>query len=255
MHNMQIKMKFIQLKAEGIPMYKIAHALGVHRTTLTLWHKELADFILIARQDYMDELLYENNNTKLHRIETISRHLKILYKMLDEPEEMGKAGMEYPQVLDLIAKYTKILHLEANEKYMERLIKNQKEKTNPVSGSEKEKSSIYVTDMESFRMHQPELINNEEGNVDEFPAEEIIELEKEDGHNELSMYLDTEISRDFADEEPEMQEVFKRTLRQRAKAGRDEESVKNPSQEENLLKENLLKKNLSEENKIDDETA
>lgn len=214
MHNMQVKMKFIQLKAEGIPMYKIARALGVHRTTLTLWHKELADFILIAKQDYIDELLYENNNTKLSRIEAASRHIFSLYRMLDEPWNLSKAGMTYSEVLTLIMKYTKLLHMEYNEKPIERLIKsnerkrmdnsvnNPKEKENNenITKEEKKETPVWITDMEAFIEVQP-LENN---------PEEII-VDKEWYGLDIELGDKMEALRDISEEEPEIQKIFNRT--------------------------------------------
>lgn len=236
MHNMQIKMKFIRLKAEGIPIYKIAHALGVHRTTLTLWHKEYADLILIAKQDYLDELLYENENTKLHRIESISRQLSVLYEQLDNNVTAGGPPVFHSHIVDLITKYTKLLQLETNEKHIERLIKNNRKEKE--SGAEESKAvkNIWVTDMENFRKHQPEEEIQNINNEDENTGENIIELDEED--TTLEMYEDAEICRDFSDEEPEIQEIFNRTIKRCRKREEEEESVKNPSVEEECAEEN-----------------
>ena len=225
MHNMQIKMKFIRLKAEGIPIYKIAHALGVHRTTLTLWHKEYADLILIAKQDYLDELLYENENTKLHRIESISRQLSRLYEMLDNEENVQISTGYHGEILDLITKYTKLLQLETNEKHIERLIQNNRKETEAGNAGSKPKN-IWVTDMENFRKHQPEEEPVEEINDDESTAEKIVEVDEVD--TTLEMYEDAEICRDFSDEEPEIQEIFNRTIK-RSNGRKEEEESVNPA--------------------------
>ena len=225
MHNMQIKMKFIRLKAEGIPIYKIAHALGVHRTTLTLWHKEYADLILIAKQDYLDELLYENENTKLHRIESISRQLSRLYEMLDNEVNVQISTGYHGEILDLITKYTKLLQLETNEKHIERLIKNNR-KESEQDNTESKPKNIWVTDMENFRMHQPEEETVEEINDDESTAEKIVEVDEVD--TTLEMYEDAEICRDFSDEEPEIQEIFNRTIK-RSNGRKEEEESVNPA--------------------------
>jgi AcrR family transcriptional regulator len=197
---MQAKMKFVKLKAVGIPMYKIAKAIGVHRTTLTLWHKELAELILIAKQDYVDELLYENNNTKLDRIERISRHINDLYEMLDYPWQLKKTDMTYDEVLNAITKYTKLLHMEYNEKSLHRLIKiNEREKMQEDTAGQKE-TTVWITDMEAFREIQPEENNPEE-----------IEISMEDEYADDGMYERMEEVRDVSDEDPEIQEIFKRT--------------------------------------------
>lgn len=218
-------MKFIRLKAEGIPIYKIAHALGVHRTTLTLWHKEYADLILIAKQDYLDELLYENENTKLHRIESISRQLSRLYEMLDNEVNVQISTGYHGEILDLITKYTKLLQLETNEKHIERLIKNNR-KESEQDNTESKPKNIWVTDMENFRMHQPEEETVEEINDDESTAEKIVEVDEVD--TTLEMYEDAEICRDFSDEEPEIQEIFNRTIK-RSNGRKEEEESVNPA--------------------------
>lgn len=215
MHNMQAKMKFVKLKAEGLPMYQIAKAIGVHRTTLTLWHKELAELILIAKQDYIDELLYENNNTKLRRIEIISRHISDLYEMLDVPWQLKKAGMTYDEVLNAITKYTKLLHMEYNEKPLHRLIKhNEKEKKEDAAAKQKE-SPVWITDMEAFREVQPEENNPEE-----------IKIESEDANLDNELYEIMEELRDIADEEPLVQEIFNKTIRRTMTGKKREEYLK-----------------------------
>ncbi len=244
MHNMQIKMKFIRLKAEGIPIYKIAHALGVHRTTLTLWHKELADLILIAKQDYLDELLYENENTKLHRIESLSRQLSRLYEMLDNEKNVQISTGYHGEILDLITKYTKLLQLETNEKHIERLIKNNRKETEQDNAGSKPKN-IWVTDMENFRKHQPEEEPVEKINDDESGHENIVELNEED--TTIEMYEGAEVCRDFSDEEPEIQEIFNRTIKRCSRRNEGEESVKNPSQEKKTNQENMEEKEEGEE--------
>jgi vacuolar-type H+-ATPase subunit I/STV1 len=235
---MQIKMKFIRLKAEGIPIYKIAHMLGVHRTTLTLWHKELADLILIAKQDYLDELLYENENTKLHRIESLSRQLSRLYELLDNSGAVEISNSYHSEVLDLISKYTKLLQLEMNEKHIERLIKNNRKETEQ-GNAEKKAKNIWVTDMENFRMHQPEEVMEEEGSANESEniQENIIEVDEED--KTLDTYDGLEVCRDFSDEEPEIQEIFNRTIKRSRRIEEGEESVKNSSLDENSAEEEI----------------
>lgn len=200
MHNMQAKMKFVKLKAEGIPMYRIAKAIGVHRTTLTLWHKELAEFILIAKQDYVDELLYENNNTKLCRIETISRHISELYVMLDSPWELKKSGLSYEQVLNIITKYTKLLHMEYNEKPLQRLLKNNDRQKMMEEVAEQKEAPVWITDMEAFREVQPEENNPEE-----------IDMDNEAEIDDVDLFEKMEGLRDISDEDPEIQEIFKKT--------------------------------------------
>ncbi|MBS1492281.1 MAG: hypothetical protein JST55_02150 [Bacteroidetes bacterium] len=78
MFNMNVKMKFIELKSMGMPMYKIANELGVHRVTIMRWNRELAPYILIAKEDMINEMLFENGCMKLNRIEKISKFLQFI---------------------------------------------------------------------------------------------------------------------------------------------------------------------------------
>ncbi len=247
MHNMQIKMKFVQLKAEGLPLYKIAKAIGVHRTTLTLWHKELAEYILIAKQDYIDELLFENNNTKFCRIEAISRHISELYSTLEEPWNSTKSGLYYDEVLNSITKFTKLLHLEYNEKPLERLMKNNEKaemnfrKKNHKENAEEEESEkqetpIWITDIDAFRMIQP----------DEDSPKEEIEMEEEN-ENVNDMVIEAiEETREISDEDPEIQKIFKRTIER----SMTEEKRKAYLEESENYYNSLKKKDDAEEDKL-----
>jgi len=132
MYNMKIKMKFVKLKAMGLPMYKISEELGVHRSTLTMWHQELAPYILIAKQDAMDEMLFENGHSKLDRVQMLCYQLNGLYAILDKRlEDSDENEISINRTLNQIYKITKIIHLEANEKQIERLkeIKSKRDAT------------------------------------------------------------------------------------------------------------------------------
>jgi len=121
MYNTQAKTKFIEMKAAGLPIYKIANELGIHRTTLIRWNKELAPYILLARQDTIDQVLYENCCVKIGRIESISRTLAMQYAMLGESQADSK--LDYDSILDRITKLTKLLLLETNAKSAESYVK------------------------------------------------------------------------------------------------------------------------------------
>ncbi len=256
---MKIKMKFVQLKAEGIPTYMIARELGVHRTTLTMWNKELAEYILIAKQDFIDELLYENNMTKIVRIETISNHLRELYDKLNGFNDNDNYYMTYEHNLNAILKLTKLLHLEQDEKHVERLFKDGQKKNinvNSMKDSNEsengniidEEAPLWITNMKQFRKHQPEKENKPaKGYVKKTANENLQNARVVKDNEQKEDCLNFVTLRDISDEDPQIQEIFSKTFLRRPKVKKEikeenkneaeTESVKNSSQQENEEKE------------------
>jgi Mn-dependent DtxR family transcriptional regulator len=225
MYNMKIKMKFVQLKSMGLPMYKISNELGVHRTTLTMWHKELAPYILIAKQDAIDELLFENGNMKLQRVEMLSRRLTQFYHLLDlndkdTEEDNTFRFLTYSDILDNICKLTKLLQMETNEKGIEKYLKGSQMKVNiktkrTLSESEIENDPLYeeapiwVTDADKFENHQPDDIEGESFGTNLENAAAIAENEG------LGINTDLFAVEDINKKHPDVQEIFKRTIYRR----------------------------------------
>ncbi len=217
MRNMKIKMKFVQLKAEGLPMYMIAKELGVHRTTLTMWNKQLAPYILVARQDFMDEILHGNNLSKLERVENISHHLSGLYDALNDPKIAEKNNFEYDYIVNAMLKFTKLLHLELGEK---NTVKNLKSLNIPKPDGDiagEEEAPLWITDKESFDKFQPE------GDRETDTSDAIITEDTEAEDVLIAEYL-----RDLSNEHPEIKPVFEKAIRrQPRKKARAEKAVKN----------------------------
>ncbi len=217
MRNMKIKMKFVQLKAEGLPMYMIAKELGVHRTTLTMWNKQLAPYILIARQDYMDEILHGNNLSKLARVEQISHHLSGLYDVLNNPKEAEKKNYEYDYIVDLMFKFTKLLHLEMSEKHTEKNLKSLSIPKPDGDITAEDEAPLWITDKESFDKFQPE----EDVETDTSDAIITEDTEAED------IFLGEHL-RDLSNEHPEIKPVFEKAIRrQPRKKAKSEKAIKN----------------------------
>lgn len=261
MYNMKIKMKFVKLKAMGLPMYKISEELGVHRSTLTMWHQELAPYILIAKQDAMDEMLFENGHSKLDRVQMLCYQLNGLYALLDKKlEESDENEISINRTLNQIYKITKIIHLEANEKQIERFMQGSRIKVNiktmhPVSENPEEENDplfneapIWITDPEKFETHQPEndyeqyygtnLDNAKEISDDEFTLDIMSEI-----------YVEEDINK----KDPAVQDLFKNTIGRKLRAQKEaalKESGKNPTTKENVEKENLEKEYGRKEKRI-----
>lgn len=62
------KTRFVQLRAEGHSFTSIAHELGVHRSTLSLWAKELVSEIEEMRKLEFDHLLKTIRLDQRHRL-------------------------------------------------------------------------------------------------------------------------------------------------------------------------------------------
>lgn len=262
MYNMKIKMKFVQLKALGLPMYKISDELGVHRTTLTMWHKELAPYILIAKQDAIDELLFENGNMKLQRVEMLSRRLTQFYHMLDlndteNIEDKECNYLTYTEILDNICRLTKLLQMETTEKGFEKYMKGSDVKVNiktmhTLTQSELEndpyftEAPIWVTDADKFENHQSE--DDDEGEFYGTNLENSIEITD---NPEFEINTDLLAVEEISKKHPDVQEIFKRTIfrtktnqdsdgtGESAETNEDKKPVKNSSKKEN--KENKKK--------------
>jgi len=208
MYNMNVKMKFIEMKAAGMPMYKIAHEIGVHRITLMRWSKELAAYILIAKQDALDEILLENNCIRLKRTEAISRELNAMYEQLERYSGKEDKAAEYSKTLNNITKLTRLLMMEANGKSTEALLLDKQEDKRTGVGIT---GALLVTDRKKFDVYT-------EGDNSRFNPE------IEDYKNNITMqpnemlHTEEESIQDISDKDPLMQEIFNKSIKRNSKA-------------------------------------
>jgi len=212
MYNTQAKTKFIELKAAGVPIYKISNELGVHRTTLIRWNKELAPYILIARQDVIDGVLFENMCLRIGRIESISRTLTMYYAMLSETQTDTK--LDFDTILDRITKLTKLLLIESNAKSVESHIKQNPddEKETGLDGEIIE-PTVWVTDKEKFTRYQPDedVLDKSDAEFDEYQKD----IERRKAENDIFINSNPETIQDISEKTPEIQEVFNKTLKRK----------------------------------------
>ncbi|MBN8569798.1 MAG: hypothetical protein J0M18_09210 [Ignavibacteria bacterium] len=219
-------MKFVKLKAMGLPMYKISEELGVHRSTLTMWHQELAPYILIAKQDAMDEMLFENGHSKLDRVQMLCYQLNGLYALLDKRlEDCDENEVSINRTLNQIYKITKIIHLEANEKQIERFMQGSRIKVNiktmqPISENPEEENDplfdeapIWITDAEKFDTHQPEHDYEQYYGTNLDNAKEIT-----DDEFTLDILSEIYMAEDISKKDPAVQVLFKDTIGRKLKA-------------------------------------
>jgi len=208
MYNMNVKMKFIEMKAAGVPMYKIADEIGVHRITLMRWNKELAAYILIARQDRMDEMMMENDCIRLKRAEVISRHLAGQYKKLDEYAEQKDKTEEYSKTLTNISKLTRLLIMENSSKNVETLMidaEDTKNCENEISGA------VYITDRKKFYTYADGDNTKNEKNVTDFKNDISLKTDE-------LLFTDKESIKDISSELDMLQSVYKRSNKRNGSA-------------------------------------
>lgn len=202
-------MKFIELKSAGMPMYKIANELGVHRATIMRWNNELAPYILIAKQDMIDELLFDNGCMRLNRVEKISRYLTLFYAMLDEKAE--KNDLDLKTILDYITKLTRLLMIESSAKLPENYLKNDKDFLKELPDKTDDfDETVWVTDKDKFTRYQPdsEVMDKTDEEFEEYVKD--INQKKEDNAGFIN--TDPSVVQDISEKAPEIQEIFNRSL-------------------------------------------
>lgn len=219
MFNINVKMKFIELKAAGIPMYKIANELGVHRATIMRWNRELAPYILVARQDAIDEILFENKCMKINRIEKISKMLAVYYEGLEINEEEKEREYDSGLIIERIMKLTKLLMIETNAKSAESDIKIDNDLLNEFPEIEEGiDATVWVTDKEKFTRYEPdkEILSKSTKEINNF-VDDIVRRREENGG---LINSEPKTVQDISDKAPEIQEVFNRTFTRKNSSGR-----------------------------------
>lgn len=256
-------MKFVQLKSMGLPMYKISDELGVHRTTLTMWHKELAPYILIAKQDAIDELLFENGNMKLQRVEMLSRELTQFYQLLDTSAKDNKEDnafhyLTYTAILDNICRLTKLLQMETTEKGFEKYMKGSDVKVNiktmramnereAENDTRLKEAPIWVTDARKFKNYQPE---DDKKSFFGTNLENSVEVNDFD---ELGVNTDLFAVEEISEKHPDVQEIFKRTIYRSGTEQKhfDNDETLNPNEDKKPVKNSSKKENKESKKKIE----
>lgn len=216
MFNMEVKTKFIELKAAGMPMYKIANELGVHRATIMRWNRELAPYILIARQDVIDEVLFENGCMRVSRIEKISKMLTVYYEMFLDSEKDSE--LDSGILIERITKLTKLLMMESNAKSAEDNLQNDEDLLYGLSEENMETDeTVLVTDKEKFNRYEPdeETLNLPDEEIDKYV--EDIKKRKEENIGFINSHPHT--VQNISEKAPELQEVFNNTLRRKSNEG------------------------------------
>jgi len=180
------------------------------------WNRELAPYILIARQDVIDEVLFENGCMKVSRIEKISKMLTVYYEMFVDSEKDSELDSEI--LIDRITKLTKLLMLETSAKSAEDKLTIDEDLIYGLTEEELETSeTVLVTDKEKFNRYEPdeETLNLSDEKIDKYV--EDIKKRKEENLGFINSHPHT--VQDTSEKAPELQEVFNNTLRRKSNEG------------------------------------
>lgn len=106
---METKMKFIQLRAEGLSFDKIAEELEVQKQTLINWSKDFAVEIANLKSIQIESLLEQFYMTKQARIRFFGNKLDMIAKELDNRD---LDGIPTEKLFELLIKYAELLKKE-----------------------------------------------------------------------------------------------------------------------------------------------
>lgn len=109
MKDMETKMKFIQLRAEGLSFDKIAEELEVQKQTLINWSKDFAVEIANLKSIQIESLLEQFYMTKQARIRFFGNKLDMIAKELDNRD---LDGIPTEKLFELLIKYAELLKKE-----------------------------------------------------------------------------------------------------------------------------------------------
>ncbi len=118
--DLNLKEKFILLRAQGASFDRIAKDLGKAKQTLVNWARELEDEIANAKAIELEALAEQFFLTKQKKIESLGR---VLTGIKDEIEKRDLGEVPTDKLLDLFMKYHALLQAE----YIEPKFKSQDE--------------------------------------------------------------------------------------------------------------------------------
>ena len=112
MYDLKVKSTFIHFRAQGMTIQKISEVMGVNRTTLIQWNKELYTDIKIAERDEFEKLLEANMCDRITRVRLLAQELGACYDKIEEREQRT----DKLTLLKEIEKLTKLLNMEMEDK-------------------------------------------------------------------------------------------------------------------------------------------
>jgi hypothetical protein len=204
MYDLKVKSKFIHFRAQGMTINKISKAMGVNRTTLIQWNKELYTDIKIAERDEFDKIFQLFMVEKSTRVTILAEALGNCYQKLDAEDSREDRF----SLLKEIEKLTKLIHLETEDKKYSSLVQKSAATVNkefPILVNDPDKYRKYDPMYEDEREYTPDwdeaymegYTEEEKKEVLKQKAEEEADLEE--SHRQIQLELEEEMKQD-ADE-------------------------------------------------------
>lgn len=109
MATVEQKQRFVELRANNVSYAKISSQLGVSKTTLIQWAKDLATDIANYRTLNEDALLEQYKVGKQHKLELWSEQLQAVR---DELKKRGYADIPTAQLVAMLERFTELLDKE-----------------------------------------------------------------------------------------------------------------------------------------------
>jgi transcriptional regulator with XRE-family HTH domain len=105
----ELKPEFVELRATGLSLAKIAERLSVSKTTLISWEKELCNEIAEARFLQMQSLLETYKACKAERVKFLG---KMYERLTEELTKRDLSEVEPAKLLEMLAKVEQRLETE-----------------------------------------------------------------------------------------------------------------------------------------------
>jgi len=108
----ELKPEFIELRASGLSLAKIAERLSVSKTTLIAWEKELCNEIAEARFLEMQSVLEAYKACKVERVKFLG---KLYERLTEELSKRDFSEVEAIKLLEMLFKVEQRLESELNK--------------------------------------------------------------------------------------------------------------------------------------------
>jgi len=108
----ELKPEFIELRASGLSLAKIAERLSVSKTTLIAWEKELCNEIAEARFLEMQSVLETYKVCKAERVKFLG---KLYQRLTEELAQRDFSEVEPVKLLEMLLKVEQRLESELNK--------------------------------------------------------------------------------------------------------------------------------------------
>jgi len=108
----ELKPEFVELRASGLSLAKIAERLSVSKTTLIAWEKELSNEIAEARFLEMQSLLETYKACKAERVRFLG---KLYQRLTEELAQRDLSEVDSVKLLEMLLKVEQRLETELSK--------------------------------------------------------------------------------------------------------------------------------------------